>query len=164
MWLLLGLARGLIAVIPFRRLAQALGQALGPVGFVPTLDASQRARAVSLGRIIRAVARRTPWTSNCFPQAVVARCLLGLYRIPYVLHLGLARDASEPTGYRAHAWVVAGPEYITGGNGFRRYHVVGAFAAPSLGLVISPQPSATRASNGASASSNPSSDLGLRNR
>jgi len=129
--ILLGLVRMLIAVVPFRRLAPILGWPLGPVAVVPILTACQTRRANLIGQAVRAAAHRTPWTSNCFPQAVVARLMLGLYRVPYVLHFGLMPDPQEAGGYAAHAWVVAGKERITGGQGFGQYQVVGAFGAPS---------------------------------
>ncbi len=129
---MLGLSRLLILVVPFSRLVPRMGRPIGAVAWVPLVTPAQRLRASLVGQVVRAAAKRTPWTSNCFPQAVVARLLLGLHRVPYVIHFGLARDASAERGFGAHAWVVAGRERVTGGNGFARYRVVGAFAAPSL--------------------------------
>jgi hypothetical protein len=129
---LLGLCRLAIVVVPFSRLAARIGRPIGAVAWVPLVTPEQRIRASQVGQVVRAAARRTPWVSNCFPQAVAARLLLGLYGVPYVIHFGLARDAKAANGFRAHAWVVAGRERVTGGNGFARYQVVGAFAAPRL--------------------------------
>ena len=90
---------------------------------------------------MRLAARYTPWTSNCFPQAVVARMLLGIHRIPYAIHFGLmpesrtgsgapAPAAPRSAGMRAHAWVVAGRVPVTGGHAFHQYTVVGVVAGP----------------------------------
>lgn len=88
------------------------------------LDPAQEARALQIGRLVRMTAVYTPWDSNCFPQAVVARLLLGLYGIPYVLNFGLMRD---PAGgeMKAHAWVTAGAS-------FGQFTTVGCFVSPLL--------------------------------
>ena len=130
--LLLGFCRLLILVIPFSTLVARIGRPIGAVAWVPLVTPSERRRAALVGQVVRAAAKRTPWTSNCFPQAVAARLLLGIHRVPYVIHFGLARDPAAAKGFRAHAWVVAGRERVTGGNGFAEYRVVGAFAAASL--------------------------------
>jgi hypothetical protein len=144
-WLELGLSRALILVVPFRTLAPRLGTAQGIAANVPLLTPAQEARARAIGRTIRLAARYTPWTSNCFPQAVVARTMLGMHGIPYAIHFGLmpaeprgggvhthAPDprGGAPTTMRAHAWVVAGRVPVTGGHSFHRYTVVGVFTGP----------------------------------
>lgn len=125
-WLLLGLARATILVIPFPRLARTFGHPLGTAAWVPLADARQCARARQVGLAVRVAARHTPWTSNCFPQALAARLLLALYRVPCTLCFGLVRDAGT---VKAHAWIVCGPVAVTGGAGFGHYTVVGAFAS-----------------------------------
>ena len=130
-WLLLGISKALILAVSFKRLAPRLGVHEGTAPWVPLLDRTQEARALAIGRVVRLAARYTPWESNCFPQAVAARLLLGLYRIPYVLYFGLARDA-ESGGMKAHAWVAAGRIRVTGGASFRQFTVVGCFVAPQL--------------------------------
>jgi hypothetical protein len=127
-WLELGLSRALILVVPFRTLAPRLGTAQGTAANVPLLTPAQEARARAIGRTIRLAARYTPWTSNCFPQAVVARTMLGMHGIPYAIHFGLMPDGNA--GMRAHAWVVAGRVPVTGGHSFSHYTVVGVFAGP----------------------------------
>jgi len=130
-WLMLGVSRALILLVSFRRLAPRLGAHAGVDPWVPLLDEMQEARALEIGRAVRLAARYTPWQSSCFPQAVAARLLLGLYRIPYALYFGLARDP-ENTDMKAHAWVAAGRVRVTGGTGFGQFTVVGCFVAPQL--------------------------------
>jgi len=127
-WIELGLSRALILVVPFRALAPRLGTAQGTAANVPLLTPAQEARARAIGRTIRLAARYTPWTSNCFPQAVVARTMLGMHGIPYAINFGLMSDGNA--GMRAHAWVVAGRVPVTGGHSFHRYTVVGVFTGP----------------------------------
>lgn len=81
-WLLLGLARGAILLVPFRRLAPLLGRVQGATPWVPVLSPAQQRRALRVGRTVRLAARYTPWTSNCFPQALVASLLLRALGVP----------------------------------------------------------------------------------
>ena len=86
---------------------------------------------MQIGRAVRLAARYTPWDSNCFPQAVVARLLLGLYGIPYALFFGLRRDP-DSGAMLAHAWVAAGRVRVTGGESFGQFTVVGVFVSRNL--------------------------------
>jgi len=130
-WLLLGLSRALILLISFRRLATLLGT-LHPDGpWVPLLDDRQQAVALRLKRVVQLAARYTPWSSNCFPQAVAARVLLGIHGIPFALYFGVARDP-DTQAMRAHAWVAAGKVPVAGGYSFGHYTVVACFAGGVL--------------------------------
>lgn len=131
-WLLLGLSRLALRMIEFRRLAPLLGQHARNVVVIPLVTESQCARARRIGRVVRLAARYTPWVSNCLPQAVTARLLLGLYRVPYAFYFGLAKDGGEHSPLRAHAWICAGPVAATGGNSFREFTVVSTFVSPAL--------------------------------
>lgn len=130
-WLLLGMAKAAISTIAFKRLAPCLGAQQDAAAWVPLADASCEARALQIGRAVRLAARYTPWDSSCFPQALVARLLLGLYGIPYGLYFGLMHDR-QSGALTAHAWVAVGKVSVTGGAGFGRFAVVGAFVAPRL--------------------------------
>lgn len=121
----------MILLVPFRRLALGLGESSGSTAWVPLLDAREEAMAVAISRIMQSAARNTPWNSNCFPQAVVARMLLGFYGVPYVLFFGVTRDAAGAK-IMAHAWVAAGRIRVTGGEGFSRFTVVGCFVSSRL--------------------------------
>ncbi len=130
-WVLLGLAKALIFTVPFKRLAPHLGVSTELRLLVPLLDADSEKRTLQIARVIKLAAAYTPWDSNCFPQAVVARLLLGLYRIPYALFFGLMRDR-QTNEIKAHAWVAAGKIAVTGGNSFERFTAVGCFVSPLL--------------------------------
>lgn len=130
-WILLGIAKVLIFTMTFRNLIERLGVATGVEPWVPLLSPLQQSRALRIGRVVRLAARYTPWDSNCFPQAVVARLLLGLHGVPYALFFGLSR-AREGSGLAAHAWVAAGRVRVTGGYSFGEYTVVGTYVAPCL--------------------------------
>lgn len=138
-WLLLGASRFVILTIPFKYLALRLGEREGIAPWVPLVDARAEARALSISRVVQMAARHTPWKSNCFPQAMTARILLGLYGVPYGLFFGVNRNAEEVT-LAAHAWVTAGRVRVTGGMSFNQFTVVGCFVSARL-LSISKQSS-----------------------
>ena len=106
-WFLLGIAKALIFALTFKRMFPWFGDKAGIQPMRPLIAPSQIAGARQIGRVIRMAARYTPWDSNCYPQAIVARLLLGIYRIPYALCFGVMRDSAVP-GMQAHAWVTAG--------------------------------------------------------
>lgn len=93
------------------------------------VGSAQEVRARQIGQTVRLAARYTPWDSNCFPQAVAARLLLGLYGVPYAIYFGLMRDPDSPD-MKAHAWVAAGRVRVTGGRSFGQFTVVGIFCHP----------------------------------
>lgn len=130
-WLLLGACRFVILFVPFRKLAPHLGRHAGVAPWVPLAAPAAEARASAISRVIQMAANHTPWTSNCFPQAVAARILLGLYGVPYSIFFGVNLDAAD-TALQAHAWVACGRTRVTGGDGFGRFNVVGCFVAPDL--------------------------------
>lgn len=72
----------------------------------------------------------TPWTSNCFPQALVAKYWLRQRHIPTTLYLGVAltKTADAPRAeMAAHAWLRCGPLIVTGGRGHERFTTVAHF-------------------------------------
>jgi hypothetical protein len=126
-WLLLGISRAMILLLSFRRLVPWLGKLHQEGALVPLLDARQEARARTLQHVVQLAASYTPWISNCFPQAVTARLLLGLHGIPFALYFGVARDV-DTAEMLAHAWVTAGKVPVSGGTSFGHYTVVACFA------------------------------------
>lgn len=131
-FLLLGCMRAALLLAPFRRLAPCLGRHLQALPVIPLVDRSGCVRASHIGAAIRTAARYTPWESKCLAQAMVARVLLGLNRLPYALYLGL--DTRAPAGMAAHAWVCVGPVAVTGGDSFGQFTVVSTFVAPNVFL------------------------------
>ncbi|NCC31521.1 MAG: lasso peptide biosynthesis B2 protein, partial [Chloroflexia bacterium] len=87
-FVLLGLARLALRVVPFRRLARALGTL--HVETPTEAPPEHLAQARRVGLAIARVHRLTPWTSNCFPQALAARSWLARRHIPTTLYLGVA--------------------------------------------------------------------------
>lgn len=119
-WLLLGGARLLIQMLPMRYLVSSLGYSSGTAAVLPLIDSAQTQRAIAIGHTVQVAARYTPWESNCFPQALTARFLLGLYRIPTSVFFGVRRSPD----FAAHAWVAAGRVCVVGGYSFNEFNVV----------------------------------------
>jgi hypothetical protein len=129
-WSLLGFSRLLILLLPFRLVRRLLGEHGPPDATTPgiAVTATERARAERIGVIVQVAARHTPWKSECYPQALTARVLLGLRRIPHRVCFGLRR---ENDALVAHAWVLAGTGAgavpVVGGDG-SDYTEVGSYS------------------------------------
>lgn len=135
-WAMLGVSRAAILAVQFKRLAPRLGVDLGPFFAVPLVTPEQERRARQIQSVIALAARYTPWTSNCFPQAIVARVLLGMSGIPYTLFFGVAREDNTKE-IQAHAWVCSGPVFVSGGRGAHRFTIVRAFASSDVSRAMS---------------------------
>lgn len=122
-WILLGLARIMLVVVPSGSIGSLLGRAEDKAASALSADEERRARRI--GRAVRLAARHTPWLSQCYPQALVAHLELSVARISHSVSFGLRR--SDDGQLLAHAWVRAGAVSVTGGDS-SRYTVVGTFA------------------------------------
>lgn len=129
-WVMLGLFRLAIITFTFRSLSRFFGRLYGVDAVVPLIGQNKLRRAYLISKLISTAARNTPWESNCFPQALLARFMLGLYRIPYALYFGVQRDGTSRE-LLAHAWVCSGPCAVSGGDSFDEYTVVGCYGVQS---------------------------------
>lgn len=132
-YILLGLARLAINIIPLRRLAPWIGAQAQETP--AEISPAHLREAVRIAWAVRTVSRYTPWQSNCYPQALTAKLLLRRKQIPSTLYLGATlhpatagQPASGPA-MTAHAWLRCGPLYVTGGRGQDTYTVLAAFGA-----------------------------------
>lgn len=125
MWPLTGLFRLAILVLPFRIYRGVLGKHVGKVEFCGLITESQFARAWQIGCAVELAARFTPWQSKCLVQALVGACWCRLYRIPYVVYLGVRKDDSG--AMKAHAWLCTGKAIITGREGHQTFTIVSTF-------------------------------------
>ncbi len=125
-WTLLGLARLSLVLVAQKRLAMFYGQDLGTTVWLPLTTPAQDARARHVRAALGIAARYSPWRADCYPQALTARLLLALFRVPHVMCFGLRRRAGAA---HAHAWVRAGRVPVCGGEGFGRYTLVRAFVS-----------------------------------
>ncbi len=123
---LLGVARMSVLCVPFRYLAGIMGKYSRNIQVSTLPDRRQVNLAWKFGTLIRKIADRTPWKSNCLAQALAAIPLLWLFGLPYALFFGLAKE-KENDGLRAHAWVTVGRVAVTGGHNDEEFAVVSTF-------------------------------------
>lgn len=121
-WALIGLSSAAIAVLPFRRIAPWLGVNLGATAHRPAATPQQAARARLIGRTVSIAASYAPFRSNCLPQAMAAKALCALWRVPCAVIFGIERE--RPAGeLTAHAWTSCGDAVPTGGGHCFATHV-----------------------------------------
>ena len=120
---MLGIARGMIKFVSFRRLAGQMGQTMAEPAPAPAPGDVAHVRRVAWA--VNRAAALTPWESNCFPQALAAKFLLRRAGIASTLYLGLAIADEESSN--AHAWLRCGTTFVTGRAGHDLYRVVATF-------------------------------------
>ena len=87
-------------------------------------------RRISL--IIKIIEKSSPWHTKCLAQAILARTILGFYRIPYVAHLGAILNSNQKMTMKAHAWIKVGNRIVTGREGHRSFTIIGTFIDKSI--------------------------------
>ena len=112
-WLLLLLARVMIGLLPLRwwrgRAGVMVPQAADPAPF----SSDELRRGAAIGRLVRQVARRAPFSALCLPQAIAARWMLQRRGIVGRIHYG-ARRGDDRRPLRFHAWLMLGDHCVTG--------------------------------------------------
>ena len=129
-FVLLGLARLALLVLPFKWLAGSLGRHMN-VADVP-IEAADLNLARQVGLAVRSAANYTAWDSVCLPQSVAAQWMLKRRHIPGTLYLGVAKDEAKPEKLAAHAWLRCCGLILTGAAGHRRFTVVSTFSTGGL--------------------------------
>ena len=119
------IAAPLLRLVPFSRLAPLFGRPIGPVAWMPLLDARQSRRAQAIRRAVRRAARLSPFRRDCLPQALAGAALCRFFAVPAAVHLGVRKSGST---LEAHAWVCSGGVAVAGGQSFAAFTVVSCFA------------------------------------
>ena len=102
----LAIAWIMLEFLPFRQVAQLLRPRVRASSAQPAPDLAR------IGRIIRAVAEKTPWRSVCFHQAIAAQRILCRRGMAADLHYGVRK---QPDGMiEAHVWVTAQGHPVVG--------------------------------------------------
>jgi hypothetical protein len=118
------IARGAMALLPFRRIAAWLGT---PGADVPTAaSVEEMCTAYEIGWAVRAVARRVPWDGRCLVQALAATGMLRRRGLEGTVSFGACQG--EAAGFDAHAWLRLGSCIVTGGPGHERFKAFTTFA------------------------------------
>ena len=116
-------ARLVLRFVSISRLHPFLGEP-GVESSHATLPRESVRDVARISRRVSRVARKTPWQSKCFVQALVAQTLLKNRHLPSTLYLGVGKDENQKP--IAHAWIRCGSYFVTGGNG-ADYAVVAKF-------------------------------------
>jgi hypothetical protein len=107
---MLGIARFIVIVFPFRLIAPWLARAR----HIRSLDETLLLR---VRRAVMTAARNVPWNAVCLPQAIAAKAMLARRGCGSSFHLGA--DLNAQGKLTAHAWLVAGGTVIVGAAGVR---------------------------------------------
>jgi hypothetical protein len=126
-FLLLGVMRAAILLLPFRRITGLLGLAQGETAAVAAVMTDDPA---AVGWSIQAAAARTRWESACLAQALTGMAMLSRRGIAATLYLGVAKDMSDPAAMTAHAWLCCCGTILTGAGGVERYAAISSFSRP----------------------------------
>jgi hypothetical protein len=125
-FVLLGLARLGVLMLPFWWLAKSLGRHMKEAD--TPLPPAQLHLARLVGAAVQSAANYTPWESVCLPQAVAAKWMLKSLRIPGTLYLGVMKDETKPEKLTAHAWIRSGHIILTGAQDHQQYTIVSTFS------------------------------------
>jgi hypothetical protein len=120
---LLALARMIVLMVPFRRIAPLLGRTMAES---PPGASQQLTMAQKISWAVQTAGRHTPWESKCLAQAMAAKMMLRRRQIPSTLYLGLAKD--EQGELTAHAWLRCGDLILTGGQNYESFTTIATFA------------------------------------
>jgi len=108
--IVLGAMKIVIAMVPFKRIMQVVTNS--PKESTGIIDRKSAVRAWKIMTILEWVANRTPWQSKCYDQALAGSILLRMLGVSSTIYFGIRKsDEGIP---EAHAWLRAGPLYITG--------------------------------------------------
>lgn len=135
-FVLLGVMRAAILLLPFRRITRLLGLAQGDAPALPARGAA--ADPAMVGWAIQAAAARTHWESACLAQALAGMAMLSRRGIGATLYLGVAREESGAENMAAHAWLRCGDAILTGAAGVERFSAISSFARTPSGDACRP--------------------------
>lgn len=91
-----------------------------------SLSVSEAKTVKTIARLIQRISRRLPWKSLCLDKALTAQRLLAHRGIASTLYLGMIKN--EKKDLTAHAWLRAGPIWVTGFHPNIPYTLVATYA------------------------------------
>lgn len=115
----LAVARVALLILPFRKVAAHLGDALPPaegaqrmagMAIPPGSDVTAR----EVGWAVRRMAGYVPFRSVCLQQALAGKAMLRRRDIAAALHLGVVTGTAPGATMKAHAWLDAAGVKVTG--------------------------------------------------
>jgi len=106
--LVLGLARAVLLMVPFRVLAKRLARA-------PGTDCHDDLLIRRVRGAVTVAAKNVSWNAVCLPQAMAAKAMLARRGYGSAVHFGATIEADGKIG--AHAWLTAGDTVVVGAAG-----------------------------------------------
>ena len=123
-FVLLGIMRGVILLLPFRYYTKYLLVAKPSSKW--QLSLAKQSQALLICKLVSAVAQTTPWSSQCLVQGLSCRWILRCLSIPSVFYIGVGKD--EQNKLISHAWLNCAELTILGGAAsFEKYKIISQF-------------------------------------
>jgi hypothetical protein len=120
--LLLAVASGAIAVLPFKQVAAIAAR---PIRRSHPPKGMEAATISRIQWALAAASPRAPWRTVCFQQGLAAHLMLRRRGIPTVIFYGAAQ--APDAGLSAHVWVRAGELDVVGCETASGYAVLATF-------------------------------------
>jgi len=118
-------ATAAVRLLPFRIYAPLLGRQIESIDALSFPDFEQPFLIPCI-HALRRGSRYLPLECKCLVQALAARGMLGIRRIPSIAHFGVTKD--EAGTLKAHAWVKVGEIFVTGKGGAEEYSEITRFS------------------------------------
>ena len=123
---LLAFGRAVVLVFPLQRFEWLLGQR-HQIANIGDIELSRYAGAVArVQHALLAASPHTPWSSNCFAQAIAGKLMLRRRRVPSTIYLGIRRKGCQ--NLEAHAWLNAGETTVCGGTETAPFSIIASYA------------------------------------
>jgi hypothetical protein len=123
-FILCGLVRIFILLIPFKRLKKHIGIHNEESSF--DIDNSHYKFIKKVAWAVNRASQLTPWQSKCLVQAITAQRILMAHNIYSTLYLGLAKGGEKEI--IAHAWLRSGALIVTGYSEMGNFKEVARFS------------------------------------
>ncbi|MEH6587322.1 MAG: lasso peptide biosynthesis B2 protein [Halioglobus sp.] len=87
-------------------------------------------QAHTMGYLVAAASRVTPWRSRCLVQVLVVQHLMAEQQIPGQILIGVSPSAGgseNEDAFGAHAWLRCGDSIVSGESGSDQYRVISSY-------------------------------------
>jgi len=119
-------ARLTTLLLPFRLYRKWLGYHHKNLEFCVIANSNKRQLAIKCGIFVERICNKVPWEAKCLVKVMVMRVYCTIYKIPWVIHIGINKK-EIPT----HAWMKVGSVVIVGGNELQNFIIVSSFSSIS---------------------------------
>jgi hypothetical protein len=125
-WFWLALARTMLLLLPFRKLAPILGKKALPSAEQEDSIQYHNDKLLRIGTAILRAGRRSPWRTECFEQALAGKFMLKARRMKSIVFFGVSKN-KQKGNFNAHAWLKCGSHIVTGNKHLEQFTVIACF-------------------------------------